>query len=374
MKILVAPNSFKGSCSAINVTNAIEKGILNVLPYVSIEKIPLSDGGDGFLQTSKFANRQIKIYRARVTGPLGKEVNAHYGILGDTAIIEMAQASGLHLIAPEKRNPFFTTTYGTGQLIKLALNRGARKIIIGVGGSATVDGGAGCLQALGVKFIKKNGKEIGFGGRELSKISRIDPAGIEPRVKDTEFIIACDVQNPLTGSRGAAYIYGPQKGANPGMVKILDEGLHNYARVIKKDIGMDVESIKGGGAAGGIGAGLVAIAGAKLKKGIKVIADLTGLGERIKKADLVITGEGKIDNQTIYGKAPIGVAKIAKRYNIPVVAICGSTGEGYEAVYKHGIDVVASIMDSPMEISRAMKEADFLIEKATERFFRRMKQ
>lgn len=370
MKILVAPNAFKGSCSAVKVASAVEKGILNVLPYVRIDRVPLSDGGDGFLDAIRLANAQVKVYRARVIGPLGKEVNAGYGIFDDTAIIEMAQASGLNLVPSRQRSPLFTTTYGTGQLIKFALDRGARKVIIGIGGSATVDGGIGCLQALGVKFTKKNGREIGFGGGELRKICRIETDGMDSRIKNTEFVIASDVQNPLTGRRGAAYVYGPQKGASSQMVKILDEGLRNYARVLKRDIGVDVESIKGAGAAGGIGAGLMAITDARLKEGIKVVADLTGLEGRIKKADLVITGEGKIDCQTIYGKAPIGIAKIAGKYNIPVIAICGSVGEGYEAVYKYGIDAVMSIIEAPIDISYAMEKAEILIEKTAQRFAR----
>jgi len=370
MKILIAPNSFKGSCNSKDVAIAMEKGILNVLPHAGIEKIPLSDGGDGFLDTFKFANTRIKIYRTKVLGPVGKKVDACYGILDDTAIIEMAQASGLRLLEPWERNPFFTTTYGTGQLIKLALDRDVKKIILGIGGSATIDAGVGCLQALGVKFIKKNGKDIGYGGVELIKISRIDPAGIDLRLKHTEFIIACDVKNPLTGRKGAAYIYGPQKGATPRMVKILDKGLCNYAKIIKRDTGRDIENIPCAGAAGGIGAGLVAIAGAKLRTGVKVVAELIGLNEKIKKVDLVITGEGEIDGQTVYGKVPIGIAKIARKYNIPVVAICGSLGEGYELVYKYGIDVVMSIIDSPMESTCAMEKANFLIEKAAERAFR----
>jgi glycerate kinase len=368
MKILVAPNSFKDSCSATDAAKAMERGILNVLPAARVEKIPLSDGGDGFIDAIKFANARIKIYRVKVTGPQGEKINARYGILEDTGIIEMAQASGLHLIEPGKRNPFFTTTYGTGQLIKSALDRGVRKIILGIGGSATVDGGIGCLQALGVKFIKKNGREIGFGGGELIKISRIDAGGIDTRLKNAEVIIACDVRNPLTGSRGAAYIYGPQKGADARMVKILDKGLRNYAGIIKRDIGADIKDVPGAGAAGGISTGLMAVAGARLKEGVKVITGLTELEKKIKEADLVITGEGKIDVQTVYGKAPIGVARLAKKYGVPVVAICGSIGGGYEAVYKHGIDAVMSIIDSPMGISRAMEKAVFLIEKATERF------
>lgn len=367
MKILIAPNAFKGSCNAVDVACAMEKGILNVLPQTDIEKIPLSDGGDGFLDTIKIANPRVKVYKKRVVGPLGKEVNAIYGILGKTAIIEMAQASGLNLVPYGKRNPLLTTTYGTGQLIKSALGRGVKEIILGIGGSATVDGGAGCLQALGVKFINKNGREIGSGGGELIKISRIDSAGIDSRVKNTRFIIASDVQNPLTGKRGAAYVYGPQKGASPEMVKILDKGLCNYARVIERDVGVDIENLPGAGAAGGIGAGLMAIAGAKLKEGIKIIVDLTGFQDRIKKVDLAITGEGKIDGQTVYGKVPVGLAKIARRYNIPVIAICGSIGEGYEAVYKYGIDAVMSIIDSPLEISQAMENAEFLIERAAQR-------
>lgn len=301
MKIVVAPDSFKGSLTAIEVADGIEQGIREIFPEAEIVKIPMADGGDGTVQCLVNATGG-KILREKVIDPLGEEVLASYGILGDkkTAVIEMAEASGLTLVSENKRNPLITTTYGTGQLIRAALNQGCRKMIIGIGGSATNDGGAGMVQALGAKLLDKEEKEIGFGGGELKKISRIDIRHMDKRLSDTKIVVASDVTNPLCGPKGASRVYGPQKGATPEMAVELDKSLAHFAKMIKRDLHKDVKNIPGAGAAGGLGASLMAFLNAELRPGIDIVIEVVRLEEAIKGADLVITGEGKIDSQTIY--------------------------------------------------------------------------
>jgi len=352
MKIVIAPDSFKGSLTAVEVSDAIEQGVREIFPEAEIVKIPMADGGDGTAQCLVNATGG-KIFREKVTGPLGDEVLASYGILGDkkTAVIEMAEASGLTLVPEGKRNPLITTTYGTGQLIKSALDQGCRKMIIGIGGSATNDGGAGMVQALGVKLLDKNGEEIGFGGGELKKVFRIDTKYLDNHLSETEVLIASDVSNPLCGPKGAARIYGPQKGATPEIIEELDKSLAHFAEIIKRDLNKDIKDMPGAGAAGGLGAGLIAFLDAELKQGIEIVIEIVKLEQAIKEADLVITGEGKIDKQTIYGKAPIGVAKIAKKYNIPVIAIAAIIGDDADIVHQHGIDNLIKVSEPPININ-----------------------
>jgi len=281
-----------------------------------------------------------EILKEKVIGPLGNEILAHYGILGDkkTVVIEMAEASGLTLVPENKRNPLITTTYGTGQLIKSALDQGCKKMIIGIGGSATNDGGAGMVQALGAKLLDKDGEEIGFGGGEIKKVFRIDTKYLDNRLSNIKVLIASDVSNLLCGPNGASRIYGPQKGATPEIIEELDKSLAHFVKIIKRDLNKDVKDIPGVGAAGGLGAGLMAFLDAKLKSGIEIIIEVVKLEEVVKDANLVITGEGKIDSQTIYGKVPAGVAKIAKKYHVPVMAIGAIVDQDAEIVYKYGID------------------------------------
>jgi len=288
---------------------------------------------------------------------------ASYGILGDkkTAVIEMAEASGLTLVPENKRNPLITTTYGTGQLIKAALDRGCRKMIIGIGGSATNDGGAGMLQALGVKLLNREGKEIGFGGGELKKIFRIDTKYLDNRLSETKVLIASDVSNPLCGPKGASWIYGPQKGATPEIIKVLDESLAHFAEIVKRDLNKDVKDIPGAGAAGGLGASLMAFLDAELRPGIEIVIEIVRLERAIKGADLVITGEGKIDSQTIYGKAPIGVAKIAKKYNVPVIAVAAIIGDDADIVHQYGINTLISVTGTPMRLDESLPNKVSLI-------------
>lgn len=370
MKIVIASDSYKGSCSTMEVADAIEKGIRKVCRDAVIVKLPVADGGEGTVD-SLISGMGGTYETVKVKGPLGDEIEARYGILkGNTAVIEMAAASGLPLVKVENRNPMITTTYGTGQLIKSAMDRGCRRIYIGIGGSATNDGGAGMAQALGVSLKDKYGNELSFGGGSLGDLEDIDISKLDPRLKDTEIIVMSDVTNPLCGERGASHVYGPQKGATKEMAVRLDSNLRHFAGVIKSRLGYDVINLPGAGAAGGLGAGLIAFCNAKLYPGIEKILDLTNIDEHIRDADLVITGEGKIDSQSIYGKVPIGVAKRASKYKVPVAAIVGSIGEGAYEVYSHGIDVILDIVNKPMTLDEAMEGAASLIENAAEALMR----
>lgn len=374
MKIVIAPDSFKGSLTAVEVSDAIEQGAREIFPEAEIVKIPMADGGDGTVQCLVNATGG-EILREKVTGPLEDEVLASYGILGDkkTAVIEMAEASGLTLVPENKRNPLITTTYGTGQLIKAALDRGCRKMIIGIGGSATNDAGAGMVQALGAKLLDKDGEEIGFGGGELKKVLRIDTKYFDNRLSKTKVLIASDVSNPLCGPKGASRIYGPQKGATPEVIEELDESLAHFAEVIKKDLNKDVKDIPGSGAAGGLGAGLIAFLNAELKPGIDIVIEIVKLEQAIKGADLVITGEGKIDSQTIYGKAPIGVAKIAKKYNIPVIAVAAIISDDADIVHQHGINFLIKVSEPPMRLNYSKDNKISIIRKSIKNVIKNMK-
>jgi glycerate kinase len=371
MKIVVAPDSFKGSLTAIEVSVAIEQGIREVFPEAEVIKIPMADGGEGTVQCLVNATGG-KILEEKVIGPLGDEVLAFYGILGDrkTAIVEMAAASGLTLVPENKRNPLITTTYGTGQLIKAVLNQGCRKMIIGIGGSATNDGGAGMVQALGVKLLDQEGKEVGFGGGELKKIVKIDISCMDNRLSDTKVLVASDVNNPLCGPQGASRIYGPQKGATPEIIEELDKSLSYFAELIKRDLHKDIKDIPGAGAAGGLGAGLIAFLNAELRPGIEIIIEIVKLEQNIKEADLVITGEGKIDRQTIYGKTPVGVAKIAKKYNVPVVAVAAIIEESSQIFQSYGIDTLIQISEPPMRLSEIKAKKICLIKRSIKQFLR----
>jgi glycerate 2-kinase len=362
MKVIIAPDSFKESLSALEVANAIEKGFRDIFPEAEYVKIPMADGGEGTVQSLVDATGG-RIVKTEVTGPLGDRVQAFFGMLGDgkTAVIEMAAASGLHLVPSEKRNPLVTTTRGTGELILAALDEGAEHIIIGIGGSATNDGGAGMIQALGGRLLNRHGQEIGPGGGSLSELADIDLSGLDQRLKCVKIEVACDVDNPLTGPKGASAVFGPQKGATPEMVVTLDKNLHHYADVIERVLGKQVKDIPGAGAAGGLGAGLLAFLDAKLKRGVEIVLETVNFHERIQGASLVITGEGRIDRQTIFGKTPIGVAKAAKRYNIPVIAIAGSVSDDSDVVRSHGIDALYSIVPGIIPLEKALANARYYV-------------
>ncbi len=324
IKIVVACDKYKGSLKAIEVCSIIKKAINDINKNVNVVLNPMADGGEGTVDTlvESYGGKYIDVY---VLNPLGEEIKSYFGLIenGNTAVIEMSLASGLALIPKEKRNPLITTTYGTGQLILKAIELGCKKIIIGIGGSATNDAGIGALQALGVKFYDKNGLEVGFGGAELIKINKIDVNNLDQRIRNIEIFVACDVNNSLYGVNGAAYVYAPQKGADKEMVKFLDKGLRNFSEIVKIYLNKDVANLKGSGAAGGLGAGLVAFLDAKLKPGADLIIEATGLENKIIDADLIVTGEGSVDNQTFYGKSAFGVARTGLKYNIPVITING---------------------------------------------------
>ena len=363
MKIVVAPDSFKESMSAKEVCDSIEKGLLSVLKDWEIVKIPMADGGEGTLEALVDATNG-KIFNEKTLNPLGEEITSKFGILGgkNIAVIEMASTSGLELISPEKRNPYITTTYGTGQLMLKALEQNVEEIILGIGGSATNDGGAGMLQALGAKLLDKNGDEIGFGGYELSKLDRIDFSSLDRRLKNIKILVACDVTNPLTGKNGSSYIFGKQKGATPEMIEILDGNLLHYSKIIKRDLGFDVNNVSGAGAAGGLGAGLLTL-GAVLKKGIDIVIEANELDKKVQGADLVITGEGSIDGQTRFGKTPYGVVTIAKKYNIPTIILAGNVGKDIDILHDYGFDTIFSIMQGVDSLENALKKGKENIER-----------
>jgi glycerate kinase len=374
MKVLIAPQSYKGSISAIKVAEAIKEGALNIFPDIESLIIPVADGGDGTLETL-VESTSGTIHNSNATGPLGNSIPVIWGTLGDnkTAIIEMARISGLALVSQNERNPYYTTSYGLGEIIKEALDLDYRKFIIGIGGSATNDGGAGMAQALGAKLTDKNKKSIDLGGLALNEITKIDISGIDPRIHESEILVACDVNNPLCGPNGASFVYGPQKGASPEMVKTLDDALYHFGSQLISDTGINIMEIAGSGAAGGIGGGMVGFLNAKLKPGVEIVLDTLDFDKSLKNVDLVITGEGQIDFQTVFSKAPIGVAKHAKKYNIPVIAICGSLGKNYQDVHSHGIDAVIPITPKPMDLKEASDNAYELIKNTSEQIFRILK-
>ncbi len=358
MKIVIVPDSYKESLTALEVATEIEAGFREVFPDAEYIKLPMADGGEGTVAAMVAATGGTLV-EVNVTGPLGEPVKACYGLTGDrkTAIIEMAAASGLALVAPGLRNPLKTTTYGTGELVKAALDAGINHLIIGIGGSATNDGGAGMLQALGGKLLDHAGREIGFGGGALADLDRIDISGLDPRLKACRIEAACDVDNPLTGPMGASAVFGPQKGATPEMVAQLDANLARYADLISRDLGVRVAGVPGAGAAGGMGAALLAFFGAKLRPGIEIVMEAVGLEAHVRDADLVITGEGRIDSQTIHGKTPIGVARLAKRYGKPVIGIAGCLAADAGEVHQYGIDAVFSVLSQVGCVEEAMSQA-----------------
>jgi glycerate 2-kinase len=370
MKIVIAIDSFKGCCTTFEAADAVERGLRYYRDDVQVTKIPIADGGEGTVDTLVSALEGEFKY-ANVLDPIGREVKAKYGVLpGNIAVIEMAAASGLPLLSNYELNPLTTTTYGTGQLIIDALDNGCKTIYLGVGGSATNDGGVGMAQALGVSFKDKSGQEIGYGGVELSRIETIDTSLIDSRIEKSNISILSDVKNPLCGKNGASYVYGPQKGATSKTIELLDSNLEHYGQIVKEQLSVDVLSMAGAGAAGGLGAGLFAFCKAESFSGVNKLIDLMHIEDYLKDADLVITGEGRIDSQTINGKVPVGVAKKAKKYDLPVIALVGSIGEGAEKTYEHGIDAIVDIIPSPQTLEYSLKNGISLIESTTERTMR----
>lgn len=359
MKIVVAPDSFKESLSALDVAHALREGFAEVWPAADYALVPVADGGEGTVD-ALVATTGGKRVTTRVTGPLGNEIEAFWGLSGDgnLAIVEMAAAAGLMLVPPAERNPLVTTTWGLGQLIRAALDAGARRFVVGIGGSATNDAGAGMIQALGGRLLDAEGRDLPPGGGALASLERIDLSGLDPRLSECTIDVACDVDNPLCGPKGASAIFGPQKGATPEMVATLDRNLARFAAVVKAQLGLDVADLPGSGAAGGLGAGLRAVVGATLRPGVEIVMEAVGMDAIVADADLVVTGEGRIDGQTVHGKTPVGVAAVARRHGCPVIAIAGSVGAGAEAVYAHGINAVFGILPRPCTLAEALAEAE----------------
>jgi len=370
LNILIVSDSYKGSLSSKKVGELISQGIRKVNMETNIMNLPMGDGGEGTVEAIVDCLGG-KFDYCNVIGPMGNEVNAKYGVLTDgTAIIEMAEASGLTLVPKDQRDILSATTYGTGQLIKDVLNKGCRKIYIGIGGSATNDGGIGMAQALGAHFRNKDGEEVGFGGGKLASIVEVDLTELDSRIRETEIIILSDVSNPLCGPTGAAAIYGPQKGASPEQIEYLDRGLQNLASIIQSNLGVDIIEIEGAGAAGGLGMGLIVFAGGKLKSGIDTILELIDFDKKLEWADLVITGEGRIDGQSLNGKVPIGISNFASRYGVPVIAIVGSIGNGANEIYQYNIASLESCVVAPCTLEQAIENSEQNLVLAAERIMR----
>jgi len=371
MRIIVAPDSFKGSVSALGVAEAMERGIRVVFPEAEVLKVPIADGGEGTVEALVVATGG-RLLHTEVRGPLGEPVRAHWGVSGDgtTAFLEMASASGLPLVPRDQRDPRITSTYGTGELMKAALELGLRRLVIGIGGSATNDGGTGMARALGARFLDVQGRDLPEGGAALARLARIDLTNLDPRLAEASLLVACDVDNPLCGSRGASAVYGPQKGASPEMVAELDAALGVFAGHAASATGRDVALLPGAGAAGGLGAGLLFFTPASLRPGVAIVLETTGFEALVRGAALVLTGEGRTDFQTAMGKAPVGVAAVAKRHGVPVVCLSGGLGEGAEDVLAHGIDALASVVPQPMSLEACMAQGADLVEAATARLCR----
>lgn len=356
---VLAPDSFKESMTAKEVCEAMEIGIKRAIPDAECIHVPMADGGEGTVQSLIDATGGT-LEKKEVTGPLGTKVVAGYGILGDgkTAVIEMAAASGIHFVTKETKNPLITTTYGTGELIKDCIEQGITDIILGIGGSATNDGGTGMAAALGYKFLDEDGKELKLGGGFLDRLVTIDTSNVIPGLRDVHILVASDVTNPLCGEHGASRVFGPQKGATPEMVEILDNNLRHYAQVVKDQLGIDVLNVPGAGAAGGLGAGLLAFTNATMKKGIEIVIEYTNLKEKLRHADYCFTGEGGIDFQTKFGKTPYGVAKVAKSVNpnMKVIALAGYIGKDVEVLYEEGFDAIFGIVPGAAELSTLLKQ------------------
>ncbi|WP_257309986.1 glycerate kinase [Geothrix fuzhouensis] len=374
MRIIVAPDSFKGSVSALGVAEAMARGIHAVFPAAEVLKVPIADGGEGTVEALVAATGG-RLMHTEVRDPLGESVRAHWGISGDgtTAFIEMASASGLPLVPKERRDPRITSTFGTGELMKAALEAGLRKLVIGIGGSATNDGGTGMARALGVRFLDAEGRDLHEGGAALARLARIDLSGLDLRLAQASVLVACDVDNPLCGPRGASAVYGPQKGATPEMVQELDAALGVFASVATAATGRDIALLPGAGAAGGLGAGLLFFTPASLRPGVSIVLETTGFEALVQGADLLITGEGRTDLQTAMGKAPVGVAAVAKRHGVPVICIAGGLGDGADEVLRHGIDALATTVPQPMSLEDCMGQGAALVEAAAARACRLVK-
>lgn len=370
-KYVVAPDSFKESMTAKEVCDAMEKGIKEADSAAEVIKVPMADGGEGTVDSLVDATQDQRVI-VEVTGPLGNKISAYYGILGNgtTAVIEMAKASGLEIVEKKKRNPMITTTFGTGELIRDALDHNVKEIIIGLGGSSTNDGGSGMAQALGAKLLDQNNHQIPFGGGNLDKLDKIDISNLDSRLQDVKIILASDVTNPLIGKDGASRVFGPQKGATPEMVEKLENNLQHYAKIVKRDLNKEVALVSGAGAAGGLGAGLIAFTTCEMRRGVDLAIEVTKLEEKIRDADYVFTGEGGTDFQTKFGKTPYGVAKLGKKYHKPVISLAGYLGEGIDSLYSEGFTAIFGIIPGACDLSTALKNGPSNVARTTENIVR----
>lgn len=359
LKILIAPDSFKGSLTAVQATQAMADGIHDANPAIETVMLPVADGGEGTMSSLVGATNGTTV-TVTVQDPIGRQVNASYGVLGDgeTCVIEIAEASGLMLLTEEERNPLITSTFGTGQLIVHALDAGLRKFIIGLGGSATNDGGSGLLQALGMKLLDANSKELTQGGGALGSLYTMEQTSFDERISESHFLIACDVENPLTGSEGASAIFGPQKGAMPKMVNLLDENLGVFAKVVEKLTGISLHARKGAGAAGGAGGAFQAFFPGEMKQGISVVLETILFDQQLRDADLIVTGEGKTDRQTLAGKAPFGIAKVAAREGKPIILISGAVDNGSRELLAPLFSELHAIADGSVSAEESMENAE----------------
>ncbi len=373
-KYVVAPDSFKESMTAKEVCDAMEKGIKKADSAAEVIKVPMADGGEGTVNSLVDATHGQRVI-VEVTGPLGNKISAYYGILGNgtTAVIEMAKASGLEIVEKKKRNPMITTTFGTGELIRDALDHNVKEIIIGLGGSSTNDGGSGMAQALGAKLLDQNNHQIPFGGGNLDKLDKIDISNLDSRLQDVKIILASDVTNPLIGKEGASRVFGLQKGATPEMVEKLENNLQHYAKIVKRDLNKDVASVSGAGAAGGLGAGLMAFTTCEMRQGVDLAIEVTKLEEKIRDTDYVFTGEGGTDFQNKFGKTPYGVAKLGKKYNKPVISLAGYLGEGIDSLYSEGFTAIFGIIPGACDLSTALKNGPSNVARTTENIVRLLK-
>ncbi len=373
-KYVVAPDSFKESMTAKEVCDAMEKGIKKADSAAEVIKVPMADGGEGTVNSLVDATHGQRVI-VEVTGPLGNKISAYYGILGNgtTAVIEMAKASGLEIVEKKKRNPMITTTFGTGELIRDALDHNVKEIIIGLGGSSTNDGGSGMAQALGAKLVDQNDHQIPFGGGNLDKLDKIDISNLDSRLQDVKIILASDVTNPLIGKEGASRVFGLQKGATPEMVEKLENNLQHYAKIVKRDLNKDVASVSGAGAAGGLGAGLMAFTTCEMRQGVDLAIEVTKLEEKIRDTDYVFTGEGGTDFQTKFGKTPYGVAKLGKKYHKPVISLAGYLGEGIDSLYSEGFTAIFGIIPGACDLSTALKNGPSNVARTTENIVRLLK-
>lgn len=371
MRIVIAPDKFKGSLSAPDAAEAMRRGVLAVVADVQVDVVPMADGGEGTVEAMITATGGERL-DARVTGPLGEPRTASFARLGDgrTCVLEMAAASGLMLVPADRRDPLVTTTRGTGELVLAAARAGARSILLGIGGSATNDGGAGFAQALGYRLLDAQGRELGPGGGPLEFLDRIDPAPCCRELDDVAVEVACDVANPLCGPIGASAVFGPQKGATPEVVARLDRNLDHFARVVERDLGVAIRDVPGAGAAGGLGGGLLAFARGRLRPGIELVIQAVKLEGRLLGATLCLTAEGSLDASSVHGKTVVGVARLAHRLGIPTIALAGTIGPGAEGVLDQGVTSYLSLCRGPMTLESAMREAPTLLQNATEQALR----